>query len=123
MCEADVLKKDFAEALGKIDFGKPYDPFGKTFMRAALVGQAWLCAKRLESDDDVKEELDGAENYWRLHLETGDAQYKEMAQDELRHAGILIKKHYKNAAENEKERLENYENKRQEMLSAISKEA
>lgn len=123
MCAADVLKKDFAEALEKIDFGKPYDPLGKAFTRAAVIGQTWLCVKCLESDDDVREELDGAENYWKLHMETGDAQYKEMAQDELKHAGILIKKHYKNASEKEKEKLENYENKRQEMLSAISKEA
>lgn len=119
MCAAETLKCDFEEALRQIDFSKPYDPFGKTFMKALFVGQMWRCAKRLESD--VEEELGGAETYWRLYQDTGDTQYKEMASDELRHAGILIKKHYKDADAAEKGKLEEYENSRQEMLSEISK--
>lgn len=115
MC-ADVLEHDFREILGKIDFSKPYDPFGKTFMKALSVGLMWKCVKCLE--DDVEEELSGAETYWRLYGDTGDTQYREMASDELRHAGILIKKHL--AKGGDKAKMDAYEKRRQEMMKEVS---
>ena len=72
-------------------------------------------------EDDVDEELSDAENYWILFCETGDSVYKEMANDELKHAGILIKKHLlKTTDEKRKHSLNEQEKKRQEMLKIVS---
>lgn len=113
----EVLKQDFKDALSKIDFSKEYDPYSKTFMKALFIGQLLMACEDLE--DDVEEELDGAENYWEKFQETGDMQYREMAHDELRHAGILIKKHLQKADESEKEYLNGLEKQRQEMLKIV----
>ena len=96
------LEKDFEEALSKIDFSKAYDPYSKDFMKPLFIGML-LAAIKL-SDDDVKDELNGARTYWNKYLETSDSQYRDMAYDELKHAGILLKK---------------YEKERQELLEAV----
>lgn len=115
------LKKDFKECLSQIDF-EEYDPFGKCFMKAGSIGQMWYLLKELHADDDVEEELDGAKTYMDKFLETGDSQYRDMAKDELRHAGILIKKHYEWADDEKKAVLEQHENERQALLKKIGKE-
>lgn len=119
MSAVDVLKIDFEEALSHIDFSKEYDPLSKSFMKALFLGELWTATKNLE--DDVDEELSDAENYWILFCETGDSVYKEMANDELKHAGILIKKHLlKTTDEKRKHSLNEQEKKRQEMLKIVS---
>ena len=87
----DELTKDFKESMSEIDF-KSYDPFSKQFMRVLFIGQVWMAVRMLEEDDGVDEELDGARKYWGVFTETGDSSFKEMALDELRHAGTLIKR-------------------------------
>lgn len=72
------------------------------FMKPLFIGML-LAAIKL-SDDDVKDELNGARTYWNKYLETSDSQYRDMAYDELKHAGILLKK---------------YEKERQELLEAV----
>lgn len=72
------------------------------------------------SKDDVKEELEGAKTYYEKYEETGDTDYKGMASDELRHAGILIKKYMAMADEEHKTLLSEYEKTRQDMLKMIS---
>ena len=113
----EELKKDFEEAIKEIDFSKPYDPYSKQFMKPLFIGQLLMAVKEIE--DDVDEELDGAKNYWNKYLETNDVQYKEMAHDELKHAGILIKKHLAKADESEKAYLNGLEKERQEMLKLV----
>lgn len=114
------LEKDFKEMLECIDF-KKYDPYSKLYMRALFIGQMYMCVKAL-GEDDVEEELDGASKYMYSYLKTNEESYKEMAKDELKHAGMLIKLHYAAATDSdEKEHLEEQENKRQEMLSRLSK--
>ena len=115
------LRKDFKGALSDINFAK-YDPFNKDFMKASFIGQMWFLLKTLCEDDDVEEELDGAEKYMDKFMETGDAQFRDMAKDELRHAGILIKKHYEWADDKKKELLEQHEEKRQMLLKKLGKE-
>lgn len=119
MCISE-LKKDFEEALECINF-KGYDPNSVMFRRALLIGQMFTSVKCLENADDVKEELDGAETYFNEFEKTGDTVYKDMASDELRHAGILIKKHLVVAAD-EKVRckLNKQEQERQEMIKIVS---
>lgn len=102
MSPTEILEKDFEEALSKIDFSKAYDPYSKDFMKPLFIGMLLTAIK--QSDDDVKDELNGAKTYWNKYLETNDSQFKDMAHDELKHAGILIKK---------------YEAERQEMLKAL----
>lgn len=102
MSPVETLQKDFKEALSEIDFNKAYDPYSKEFMKPLFIGML-LAAIKL-SDDDVKDELNGAKTYWNKYLETNDSQYRDMAYDELKHAGILLKK---------------YEKERQELLEAV----
>ncbi len=116
----EVLKEDFKKALSHIDFENAYDPYSKTFMKALFIGQLLMACEELE--DDVEEELDGARTYWEKYQETGDVQFREMAHDELRHAGILIKKHLAKADESEKEYLNNLEEERQKMLKLVKVE-
>ena len=113
------LTNDFKEAVSKIDF-KNYDPYSKTFMKPLFIGPLLLAMKSVESDDDVEEELDGAETYLNKYLTTGDSSYKEMASDELKHAGILIKKHLVNANDTMKNKLASYEKERQNMYKRIA---
>ena len=112
----EELKKDFKEALSHIDFNE-YDPYSRPFMKALFIGQLLVAVKEIE--DDVEEELDGARDYWYRYLESNDIQYKEMANDELRHAGILIKKHLVNADESEKSYLNGLEKERQNLLKVV----
>lgn len=112
------LKKDFKNCISEIDF-KEYDPFSKKFMKAGFIGQMWMLLKMLHDDDDVEEELEGAEEYLDRFLNTGDSAFRDMAKDELRHAGILIKKHYEWADDDKKAVLEEHENKRQELLKRL----
>ena len=106
--------------MSKIDF-KEYDPYTKKFMTAGFVGQMWFLMKALIEDDDVEEELDGAKTYFEKYLETNDSQYRDMAKDELRHAGILIKKHSEWADDEEQKVLDDHEAERQELMKAIEK--
>lgn len=118
--DIEEVKNDLTEALKCIDF-KNYDPMSKMFERTLNIGLMLTNLVTLEKIDDVKEELDGAENYYDLYLETNDIQYKEMANDELKHAGILIKKHLSTVTdEKQREKLNSYENSRQEMIKKIS---
>ena len=114
------LRKDFKESLSHIDFNE-YDPYSKKFMTAGFVGQMWFLVKSLMEDDDVEEELDGARTYLEKYLETNDAQYRDMAKDELRHAGILIKKHSEWADDEKQKVLEKHEEERQELMKAIDR--
>ena len=89
-------------------------------MKALFIGQLLMACEELE--DDVEEELDGARKYWEQYQETGDSQYRDMAHDELRHAGILIKKHLAKADESEREYLNGLEEERQKMLKLVKVE-
>ena len=121
MSPVETLEEDFKEALSCIDFDEAYDPYSKTFMKALFIGQLLLAVKSVE--DDVDEELDGAKKYWKIFQETNDAQYREMAQDELKHAGILIKKHLvKTTDPKTREKLNELEKERQEMLKLVKVE-
>ena len=114
------LRKDFKEALNAINFME-YSPYSKAFMRASFIGQMWFLVKELYEDDEVEGELDGAKTYMDKFLTTGDVQYRDMAKDELRHAGILIKKGYEWADDEKKAHLEQQENERQELMKEIDK--
>lgn len=116
----DELKKDFNEVLKCIDF-KRYDPHSQIFLRALRIGQMYTTLKAAGEIDGIKEELDGARNYMVAYAGTNDADYKEMAKDELRHAGILIKKHLEKSDLEEKSKIDAYEDERQELLARIAK--
>lgn len=120
MERTDELKKDFKEALSKIN-PKEYDPFSHDFLKAANIGQLWLVVRCLDCDDDVAEEIEGAKRYLAMYEDTNDSSYKDMARDELRHAGTLIKKHYAHAGSAERIILEKHENERQEILKSLEK--
>lgn len=110
---------DFKTALGKINF-KSYDPCSKGFREAVNIGLMWHLLETLEEKDPVEEELAGAEKYFHDYKTTGDATYKAMAEDELRHAEILIKK-AKNGMPGglESRRIKEYEEEWREMSAKI----
>lgn len=114
------LEKDFRESVNKIDFEK-YDPYSKIFMKPLFIGMLYVAMKEV-MESDVEEELDGARKYWTAYLDTDDITFKEMASDELRHAGILIKKHLASADETRKAELNSLEKERQDMLKVIKEE-
>lgn len=118
-CDYMELRRDFEDALSEIDF-KRYDPYSRPFMRALFIGQMMAAAGSVCDARDVEEELEGAEKYRRLFLETGDTAYRDMAGDELRHAGVLIKKRLAKADGAERDSLNGYERERQEMLKMVS---
>lgn len=119
-CDFEELRRDFEEAVSRVDF-KKYDPYSREFMKALFIGQMHMAAKSLCDEDDVEEELDGAEKYYEVYSRTGDAAYKDMASDELRHAGTLIKKHLAKATdEDRRAELNAHEKRRQEMLKVVS---
>lgn len=122
----DELKKDFRHASENID-PNGYDPFSRKFMEALFIGQMWQILhdmKEVSGDifSDIEEEFDGARKYYKIYEETGDNSYKEMSSDEIRHAGILIKKILAKTTDAEiKSELNLYEEKRQSLARMIEK--
>ena len=116
----EELRNDFCDALKCIDFRR-YNPHSQIFLRALHIGQMYDVIKSFDDSDDVEDELDDARKYFNSYVENGDTTFKEMAGDELRHAGILIKKHLAKTSDDEKrEKLNSYEKIRQAMLKEIS---
>ena len=111
----EELKKDFKQAVSEVDF-KNYDPYSRVFMKPLFIGQLLMAMKSVYDENDVEEELLGAEDYINRYLASGDSAYKDMANDELRHAGILIKKHNATADEKKKAELAGLEQKRQDLI-------
>ena len=122
------LEHDFKNALEDVDFSA-YSPYSKEYMKALFIGQMWDLVKRLHEEkgegsseyEDIREELEGARKYYDTYKKTGDVQFKDMASDELRHAGILIKKHTAKAAtKEEKDNLNALEVERAKWVSTVS---
>ena len=95
---------DFNSALSLINH-KNYNPTSQEFMNAVFTGMLWYLTDEVKEhyqlpeeidygyeDDEIKDELMGAEKYWKKYAETKDEVYKQMASDELRHADYLLTK-------------------------------
>ena len=122
---------DFKDSVAKIDFNS-YNPNSAEFLSALNVGLMWYLLQELgeekvevkamtqESEkDEISEELFGAKKYLQRFMDSGDMAYKEMSSDELKHAGILIKKAYSKLPNaEEKAKLKSYEDE----LNSISKQ-
>ena len=114
---------DFKTALKSVDFSS-YNPNSSEFLTALNLGLMWniLCemndgggestptTSNHKSVDSIDEEISGAKKYLQKFSETQDSVFKEMANDELKHASILIKKAYsKLPSGEEKMKLKSYE--------------
>lgn len=122
---------DFKDSVAKIDFNS-YNPNSAEFLSALNVGLMWYLLQELgegkveikamvqESEkDEISDELFGAKKYLQRFMDSGDMNYKEMSSDELKHAGILIKKAYSKLPNaEEKAKLKSYEDE----LNSISKQ-
>lgn len=114
-----ILRDDLTRCLERIDFSGAYNPCGGDFLTALRIGQ--MMSVLSSPDDDVSGELSGAERYLAAYRETSDASFKEMAMDELRHAGILIKRYLSQAADEAvRMRMDGYERRRQELSRTVS---
>ena len=131
--------QDFKSSLEKINF-QAYSPTSVDFINALFTGVMWKLIKQLESDepeevinedskkeyeseeieqDEISEEISGAKKYFQKYTDSGDELFKSMAQDEIRHAEILIKKAYSRLPNaTEKSKLKGYE----EQLKDISEQ-
>lgn len=125
------LKKDFEELLENIDFNS-YNPNSSEFQTALRIGlmlhilpqDTKMEEKSMKIEtvekDDISEEIMGAKKYLQKYHETSDSIFKEMSNDELKHAEILIKKAYSKLPSNEeKTRLKNYEDEIKEIKSHL----
>lgn len=113
---------DFKTALKSVDFSS-YNPNSSEFLTALNLGLMWniLCEMNDDSEstpttsdhksvDNIDEEISDAKKYLQKFSETQDSVFKEMANDELKHASILIKKAYsKLPSGEEKMKLKSYE--------------
>jgi hypothetical protein len=123
------LEHDFREALEEIDFSA-YSPYSRPFMKALFIGQMWELMCRLHKDGsepsmyaDIEEELDGAKKYYADYKKSGEADFKSMASDELKHAGILIKKHMAKADTQEaKDHIAKLDSERSKLLAMVNHE-
>lgn len=112
------LKKDFQELLENIDFSS-YNPNSQEFKNALNIGlMLHIIPEENEKHneieniekDEISEELAGAKKYLQKYLDSNDSIFQQMANDELKHAEILIKKAYSKLPNTEeKTKLKSYE--------------
>lgn len=119
--QCDEVLADFQTAISEVDFSR-YNPFSAEFDKALRIGLMWqlLCMTEAPESDEIAEEISGAKKYMQKYAETGDMSFKEMSEDEMKHAGILIKKAYSRLPSGEeKTRLKVYENEIEELKKAM----
>ena len=123
---------DFKDSVSKIDFNS-YNPNSAEFLSALNVGLMWhllqeMSGEKIESKvvykesekDEISDELFGAKKYLQKFLDSGDMNYREMSSDELKHAGILIKKAYSKLPNaEEKAKLKSYEDELNSILKQL----
>ena len=122
------LKKDFQELLGNIDFNS-YNPNSQEFKNALNIGlMLHIIPDEVEKHnkieniekDEISEELAGAKKYLQKYLDSNDSIFQQMANDELKHAEILIKKAYSKLPNaEEKTKLKSYEDEINQIKSNI----
>lgn len=122
------LKKDFQELLGNIDFNS-YNPNSQEFKNALNIGlMLHIIPDEVEKHneieniekDEISEELADAKKYLQKYLDSNDSIFQQMANDELKHAEILIKKAYSKLPNaEEKTKLKSYEDEINQIKSNI----
>ena len=122
------LKKDFQELLENIDFNS-YNPNSQEFKNALNIGlmlhiipdevEKYNEIENIEKDE-ISEELADAKKYLQKYLDSNDSIFQQMANDELKHAEILIKKAYSKLPNAEdKTKLKSYEDEISQIKSNI----
>ena len=122
------LKKDFQESLENIDFNS-YNPNSQEFKNALNIGlMLHIIPDEVEKHneieniekDEISEELAGAKKYLQKYIDSNDSIFQQMANDELKHAEILIKKPYSKLPNaEEKIKLKSYEDEISQIKSNI----
>ena len=122
------LKKDFQELLGNIEFNS-YNPNSQEFKNALNIGlMLHIIPDEVEKHneieniekDEISEELAGAKKYLQKYLDSNDSIFQQIANDELKHAEVLIKKAYSKLPNaEEKTKLKSYENEINQIKSNI----
>ena len=122
------LKKDFQELLENIDFNS-YNPNSQEFKNALNIGlmlhiipdevEKYKEIENIEKDE-ISEELADAKKYLQKYIDSNDSIFQQMANDELKHAEILIKKAYSKLPKaEEKTKLKSYEDEINQIKSNI----
>lgn len=122
------LKKDFQELLENIDFSS-YNPNSQEFKNALNIGlmlhiipdevKKYNEIENIEKDE-ISEELADAKKYLQKYIDSNDSIFQRMANDELKHAEILIKKAYSKLPNaEEKMKLKSYEDEINQIKSNI----
>lgn len=85
------LLDDFWIALDKVDFSC-YRPDSPVFMYPVTIGMLYMVLDKVDPQNDVTEEIEGAEKYMDMYEETKEPAYHTMAGDEVKHAKFLLGK-------------------------------
>jgi len=124
-----LFKKELLDALEKLPAGRELSPADIRVLAdissvytavCGLAGHA--AAPKAETaawDDDIADELAGAEAKYAEYLKSGDHQLLEMARDELRHAGIYINRAGMSGDHGLRERLPGYQARLDELGRVI----
>ena len=119
------LKKGFQESLENIDFNS-YNPNSQEFKNALNIGlMLHIIPDEVEKHneiekDEISEELADAKKYLQKYIDSNDSIFQQMANDELKHAEILIKKAYSKLPNaEEKTKLKSYEDEINQIKSNI----
>ena len=129
---SEVLK-DFKEALARLDFTS-YNPQSQEFDTALRLGLMWRVLDCMDGNDrlpdivqkelpkdDIAGKISSAKKYLQKYIDTGDESFRGVASDELRHAGMLVRKAgARLPGAEEKKRLKEYETEIQEVTSRIA---
>lgn len=127
------MRKDFLDSLDRINFSA-YNPNSSEFMDALRIGIMWhlLCevddccekaeSETIKADDEIADKILSAKRHFQKYIDTDDVSFKEISEDELRHAGILVKKAYSKLPNGEeKAKLKEYELEIKEVSEQVEK--
>lgn len=94
----EMLLDDFHQSLCHVDF-ESYNPRSAEFETALHIGLMYkllseMKVPEVEEADAISEEIEGAQKYWEKYLSTKDTGYRSMADDELRHADMLLSREF-----------------------------
>lgn len=111
----EELAHDFETLLSKIN-PEGYNPNSQDFRNALMTGAMMFLLNRgkdaktaSSKHDEIKEEMEDAEKYYNRYKATNDAMFRQMAQDELRHADYVLRQRMLTPmTEEEKEKFTKY---------------
>lgn len=129
--DGEEVLKDLKTSLEKIDFEGGYNPESKEFGQALNLGLMWLVLRKMakaegnvpeaKADDEIAETLHLSKVFLQKFIDTSDSSFREMAENMVRYAGMLLKKaNARLPSGDEKKRLKAYESELGEISGQLA---